>query len=304
MEDSDYYLIRVTELDGVDQKALNITFPAKVVDAYEVNGQEEKIGGADYANGKLNFSLSHYTIRSFAVKFDKPANPMSAPKQQELDLAYDQDAFSPDNNRSDGRFGRGPSFPAELISPEIESEGIRFKIGSVVDEQNNALGCNGQEIELPKGEYNKLYILASANSDVKDSIKVDGKYYPLNVQGAFGFVGQFYNRRLTPDQRTVLSVSNPYAKTDNIAWFASHRHIAYPTKNDAYQYCYIYKYEINIPKGAQKVMLPSNRNVIVFSMTVAEGSNDGGKALQPLYDYFDGAKDLELREDKTPVSSL
>jgi len=95
----------VTELDGADQKSLNINFPAKVVDAYEVNGQEEKIGGADYANGKLNFSLSHYTIRSFAVKFDKPVKPMSIPKQQELDLAYDQDVFSPDNNRSDGRLG-------------------------------------------------------------------------------------------------------------------------------------------------------------------------------------------------------
>jgi len=61
-----------------------------------------------------------------------------------------------------------------LISPEIESESIRFKIGSTVDEQNNAISCRGQEIELPKGEYNKLYILASASNDLKDSIMVDG----------------------------------------------------------------------------------------------------------------------------------
>ncbi len=305
MEDSNYYLLRVTELDGVDQKALNISFPAKVIEAYEVNGQEEKIGSSDYANGKLNFSLSHYTIRSFAVKFDKPVRPMSIPKQQELDLAYDLDLFSPDNNRSDGRLGRGgPSFPAELISQEIESESIRFKIGSTVDEQNNAISCRGQEIELPKGEYNKLYIMATASNDVKDSILIGDKYCPLNVQGAFGFVGQFYNRRLTEDQRTVTKVITPFTRRDNIAWFASHRHIAYPSKNDAYQYCYIYKYEVNIPKGVQKVTLPNNNKIIVFSMTVAESSNDEGKALQPLYDYFDGAKDLELRQDKTPVPTL
>ncbi len=71
MEEGDYYLIRITELDGVDQKGLNITFPGKVIDAYEVNGQEERVGDADFANGKLNFSLSHYTIRSFAVRFEK-----------------------------------------------------------------------------------------------------------------------------------------------------------------------------------------------------------------------------------------
>jgi len=29
----------------------------------------------------------------------------------------------------------------------------------------------------------------------------------LNVQGAFGFVGQFYNRRLTEDQRTVTKIN-------------------------------------------------------------------------------------------------
>jgi len=61
---------------------------------------------------------------------------------------------------------------------------------------------------------------------------------------------------------------------------------------------------VNIPKGVQKVILPNDSKVIVFSMTVAESSIDEGKALQPLYDYFDGVKDLELREDKTPVSSL
>lgn len=62
--------------------------------------------------------------------------------------------------------------------------------------------------------------------------------------------------------------------------------------------------ELNIPIGARKVTLPSNRNINIFSMTVAESGNDEGKALQPLYDYFDDVKEIELREGNSSVSSL
>lgn len=304
MEDSDYYLVRVNELEGIDQKALHIIFPFKIEDAYEVNGQEERIGDADFTNERMDFSLSHYTIRSFAVKFEKASHQMSPSKQQEIDLVYDMDVFSYDNNRSDGKFDRVSSFPAELISKGIESENIHFKIGNTEDEQYNAVGCDGQEVRLPKGGYNKLYILASAINDVNDSISIDGKSYPFQVQRGTGYIGQFYNRRLSEDQRTVKSISKPFTKRDNIAWFASHRHLDYPSKNDAYQYCYIYKYEINLPKGAQKVILPKNRRIILFSMTVVESNSGSVKALQPLYDYFEDTKDYQLRTDSTVIPSL
>lgn len=304
MEEGGYYLVRVTELTGNDQKDMNISFLGKVVDAYEVNGQEQRVGDASFANGKLNFDLSHYTIKSFAVKLEAPARPMAKPEQATVALTYNQDAFSFDNNRADGRYERGSSFPAELVPAEIVSESIRFKIGPTEDEQNNVISCQAQEIALPQGNYNKLYILASASGSAEGNIEIDGQAYPIKVQGGNGFVGQFYNRRLTQDQRTVTAIEDPFTKRDNIAWFASHRHIAYPSLNEAYQYCYIYKYAINIPAGAKKITLPDNQKIIVFSMTVANDKSDDGKVLQPLYDYFDGAKHLELREDKTPVSSL
>lgn len=295
MEHGDYYLVRATELMGKDQKGLSITFPGKVVDAYEVNGQEQKLGKADFSGGKLNFDLSHYTIRSFAVKFADPLKQAEKPEQKVVNLPYNLDVFSFDHNRTDGRFDRDLSFPAELVPAEIVSEDIHFQMGNTKDEQNNAVACNGQVISLPQGDYNKLYLLADANDDVRDSIQVDNRFYPLNVQRGTGYVGQFYKRELTSDNQTVLSIENPYAKKDNIAWFASHTHGGYPSKNDAYHYCYIYKYEINLPAGATHITLPNNKKIKIYAITMEKSKYEDNKVLQPLYDDYQHAEQVKVR---------
>jgi alpha-mannosidase len=294
MEAGDYYLVRVNELSGQDLKAQNLSFPGKVIDAYEVNGQEKKIGKADFNGNKVNFDLSHYTIRSFAVKLEAPATPVSKPEQQVVELPFNADVFSFDHNRTDGNFNRF-SFPAELIPAEVVSEDIHFKMGSTIDTQNNAVNCRNQVVNLPQGNYTKLCILASATADVKDNLKVDGTSYPLNVQSGTGFIGQSYNRNLTPDKYGVTSVDNAFVKQDNIAWFASHRHVGYPTKNDSYQYSYIYKYEINIPQGAKIITLPNNQKIKIFAITAVKGSAGDLKALQPLYDDFQTNTPIQLR---------
>jgi alpha-mannosidase len=302
MEQGDYYLVRVTELSGNDLQAQNVSFPGKVVDAFEVNGQEKKIGNANFKGGKLNFDLSHYTIRSFAVKLENPSKPISKPEQAIVELPYNSDAFSFDHNRADGAFERWSSFPAEMISSEIVSEDVRFKIGNTADEQNNAVTCKGQAIILPQG-YSKLYFLASATEDVNENLLIDGTQIPFNVQHGHGYIGQFYNRKLTPDQITVTAIENPYMKKDNIAWFASHRHLSYPSINDAYQYSYIYKYEINIPQGAKTITLPNNQRIRVFAITAIKGTNGEVKALQPLFDDFQDSKPVLMRTDGKTAST-
>jgi alpha-mannosidase len=294
MEAGDYYLVRVNELSGQDLKAQSLSFPGKVIDAYEVNGQEKKIGKAEFNGNKLNFDLSHYTIRSFAVKLEAPAKPISKPEQHMVELPFNADVFSFDHNRTDGNFNRY-SFPAELIPAEVVSEDIRFKIGSTADTQNNAVSCRNQEINLPQGNYTKLCVLASATADVKENLKVDGTSYPLNVQCGTGFIGQSYNRNLTPDKYGVTSIDNAFVKQDNIAWFASHRHVGYPTKNDSYQYSYIYKYGINIPQGAKTVTLPNNQKIKIFAITAVKENAGDLKVLQPLYDDFQTNTPIQLR---------
>jgi alpha-mannosidase len=301
MEDNDHYVVRINELKGNDNRGLSVTFPNKIVDAYEVNGQEQKINGpVEFSGNTLKFDIGHYTIRSFAVKFETSDKQLSLPEQTSVTLPYNQDVFSFDDNRSDGNLRdinlwRMYSYPAELLPPEIISEDIHFKTGSTADEDNNVVECMNQVIQLPRGDYNKLYILAAAIRDTSGEFIIDGKEYPLSVQHYTGYVGQFYNRQFTKDMSDVVSIEEPFTKRDDIAWFASHGHIGYPSKNDAYHYCYIYKYEIDLPKNAQTVTLPDNKMIKIFAMTIAKSKNKDVKSLQPLYDNFSDNQSFILR---------
>lgn len=298
LEQGDYYLVRVNELSGKDSKNVKLTFPAKIIDAYEVNGQEQKIGKPDLKNGIIQFDLSHYTIRSFAVKFQQPALPSEKLLQKSVDLPFDTDVISFDENREDGNFADNQSIPAELLPNVVESEDIRFIIGNKTDGENNAVSCNGQTINLPVGNYTKLYLLAAATDDVEASFNVDGQTKSLTIQKWNGYVGQFYNRILSHDQNSVLEMQKSYVKTDNIAWFASHCHNAYPMQNEAYRYCYLYKYEIEVPAGAKKLVLPDNKSIKLLALTVASPETGEVKPLQPLYDNFIGNNEFKLRPGK------
>jgi len=290
MEQGDYYIVRVNELYGKDLKNVSLKFPEILTDAYEVNGQEKKIGDIAFKGNNLNFGLSHYTIRSFAVKFkDKPAEVIA---QNMLDLPFDQDAMSFDDNRDDCNFNNRSSLPAELIPAEITSEGIRYKMGSKADGQNNVLSCNGQKISLPAG-YPKICLLATATNDTKAEFRLGEQVVPLAVQSWSGYIGQFYNRRFAEDKVTVTRIDKPFLKDANIAWFASHAHYAYPSRNDAYRYTYIYAYEMVLPKGVQTLELPVNSAVKVFAITLS--TNASAEPLQSLTDDFSNATDCVLR---------
>jgi alpha-mannosidase len=298
MEQGDYYLIRVNELSGKDLKNVKVTFPAKIVDAYEVNGQEQKSGSATINNGILTFDLSHYTIRSYAFKLQAPASAHVAIQQAHVALTYNADVISFDENRDDGNFNDGQSIPAELLPDVIQSEDINFAVTHKTDGENNAVACGGQVVQLPEGNYTKIYLLAAANEDTQGDFIVDGKSTSLHIQQWTGKVGQFYNRVLSRDQNSVLEMEHPYVKADNIAWFTSHVHDDYPSKNEAYQYCYLFKYEIAIPAGAKTLTLPDNKGIKILSVTVATPNAEIVKPLQPLYDNFKGNSEFKLRTAK------
>jgi len=296
-EEGVYYIVRVNELFGKDARGMSISFLGKIVDAYEVNGQEKKIGEADFKNGVLNFDITHYTIRSFAVKFQPAANSGTAPSQLALNLPYDFDMMTNDDNRHDCNNGNGGlSYPSELVPSEISSEDIHFKTENSADRLNNAIVANGQTIELPAGDYTKLCILASGTQDTQGDFVIDGQAFKLNIQAWTGFIGQFYNRYLSPVDQSVLKIESPYVKRDNIAWFASHRHDSYPSANDAYQYCYMYKYEINLPQGARTLTLPNNKRIRIFAATLAKNNAEDINMTVPLVDDFQTSKPVQIRK--------
>ncbi len=291
-ENSDYYIVRVNELLGTDQQGLSARFHAKIEDAYEVNGQEQKIGPADYSADLLKFDITHYTIRSFAVKFGSQVPPAD---QLALILPYNQDVVSFDRNRSDGDFTNRQTYPAELFPGNLVSEGIHFKMGMTRDEESNVVNCLGQTITIPSGNFNKIYILAAAAGDLQGEFLVGNQPVKLVVQNWTGFVGQFYNRRFAANNRDVVGMEAPFVKNSNIAWYASHLHQRYPTKNEAYKYSFIYKYELDLPKGATTITLPKNDKIKVFAITLAQRTGDDIQLLQPLTDDFKENKPYKLR---------
>jgi alpha-mannosidase len=292
-EESNYYIVRFNELYGKDAKAVSVSFPGKVIDAYEVNGQEKKIGNADFTNGSLNFDMTQFAMRSFAVKLANPAVKLAVPVQQSIAIPFNEDAISSDHNRTDGNLANGLTLAAELVPAEITSEDISFKMGSSADGEKNTVAAKGQKINLPAGNYNKLYILAAATEDTNGSLKVGNQTINLSVQGWTGWIGQHYGRKLYFNDQKVSEITNAYSKRDNIAWYASHRHS--PNANDAYQYSYLYKYEVNLPKGAKSISLPNNDKIKVFAITVANNTNEEVTPLQPLYDDFKDNEPVQLR---------
>jgi alpha-mannosidase len=139
-------------------------------------------------------------------------------------------------------------------------------------------------------------MLASATDATSGTFTVNGKPVNLNVAKWYGFTGQYYDRQFDLDGHTVLDVKPPFLHQDDIAWFASHYHFGYPSANVPYTYCYLFKYEIDLPKNTTEVTLPDNDRIKIFALTVAKKDADDIRLLQPLSDDFSKDEPFVLRK--------
>jgi len=183
-----------------------------------------------------------------------------------------------------------------MIPATLVSEGVLFQLGSTADLQKNAVTCKGQTIQLASGDYNKIYLLASATEDASGQFTLDGAAQTLHVAAWAGFIGQHYDRQFDLDGYTVLGVKEPFLKKDNIAWFASHTHFGYPTRNDPYHYSYLFKYEITLNGPSKTITLPDNDKIKIFAITLAKKNTDDIRFLQPISDDFSGNCPFLLRK--------
>ncbi|MBI5382026.1 MAG: chitobiase/beta-hexosaminidase C-terminal domain-containing protein [Opitutae bacterium] len=293
-EDSDEIIVRVKEQTGEVVGGLRLSMAAPLGAAREVDGQERPLGAATLERGELVFSLPGYGLRAFALKLGTAPAKLTAPASQPVALAFNEDVFSTNARRTDGRFDtEGRAFPAEQLPAKIVSEGIEFVMGSTADGQNNAVAARGQTIALPAGKFNRLYVLAAATTDTAARFLVDGRPVDLSVQGWTGYIGQWDNRLWNAEApETCFNWSFDYVglvpgfiKRDTVAWYCSHRHAA--KDDEHYQYSYIYKYRIDLPAGAKAITLPNNPSVRLFAASVANNDHDALAAAQPLYDRFD-----------------
>jgi len=301
-EREDVVIVRVKELLGKPAKNVQLSIGNGIKSAYEVNGQEYKIADAVVKGSKLTFDIGKYGIRSFAVELKSPAQKIAKPNYEFVKLDYNADVISSDKNKADGKMAQDCAYSAELMPDVVVSESVEFTTGPKADGQNNVVVCKGQEVQLPKGKYNRLYILAAADEDTKGIFKIGSQETLMGVQSWTGFIGQWYNRvfekeipEVSYDGRFELkAIDAPFIKRDTIAYFGKHRHTQ--TANDAYRFTYLFKYALDVPAGADSVVLPNNDKIKVFAMTVANNQNDATKPACLLYDDFADRKPLKLRK--------
>ena len=281
---SDDIIVRFQELNGSSASDVQVTVGEGVVSARQVDGCEQDLTSALVVDDKLVFSMTKYQPKTFALTLDGPTASIDAPVTSCLTIPYNLDAFSWDEDYSDGDFTNSLTYPAELISDSIEVTGIPYQIGSRNNGEYNAVACAGQTISLGSDDYKSIYFLAaSRNGDRKAAFTIDGKPITVDIQD--------YHEKVVDWGREN---ERPYLKRDTVAWVGTHRHST--DGNQSYEFCYMFQYKIDIPTGADAVTLPNDDDIVMFAMTAA---NVPANSVQPAGQVIDT---LPYIPDLVPLS--
>jgi alpha-mannosidase len=315
-EMSDEVILRMVEMDGRPQDHVVVKFAGAIDAAREVNGQELPVAGAPtLANGALVTNFTRYQPRSFALKLGPAAVKAAPASSKPVTLAYDLAVSSNDDTKTVGGFdSKGNAIPAEMLPAKIDFGPAEFKLAPAGTGKADAVAAKGQTLQLPAGQFNRVYVLAaSADGDQKATFKVGDKAVDLKIEDWGGFIGQWDARVWDLPARDWASSANHavwpmppppadasrgrseprypddflgmtpgFIKPADLAWYCTHHHTA-DGLNEPYQYSYLFAYGIDLPAGAKTITLPNNDKIRVLAISVAE-EGPLVKPAQPLYD--------------------
>lgn len=262
-EDSDAYVVRFYETAGQGSQQAQVRFAADILEAKELNGNEEEIGAATASGNTLSFGIGSYGMKTFLVRLAKPQAP-AAGAYASVELPYNMKTASYNAFRTEANFdGKGNAYAAELLPETLVFRGVEFKLNDPA--VANGVKCRQDTVALPAGNYNKLYLLAAATRhDTKATFSVGGKEQDAVVPYYGGFIGQWGHTGHTEE----------FLKAADVAFVGTHKHSMVYNKDLAYDYAYMFCIELDIPEGAKSFVLPANQQIVVFAATaVAEQNN-------------------------------
>jgi alpha-mannosidase len=291
-EQGDEIIVRLVELDGKPQNDVQVSFASPITSAREVNGQEQPTGPATITEGALTTSFGAYQPRTFAVRLTPASAKADQVESAPVPLSYDVAAASNDGGHATTGFdGKGNSLPAEMLPARIHFNGVEFQLAQATTGTPNAIAAHGQNIALPAGQFNRVYLLAaSADGDQKVTFDIGGKKTDLNVENWGGFVGQWDDRIWSSKDTAhgsygqMVGLKPGFIKRADLAWYASHHHNA-AGENVAYAYSYLFAYALDLAPGAKTLKLPDNSNVRILAISVARENSETTPA-RPLYDVL------------------
>lgn len=290
-ENTSEIIVRLQELSGQPQTA-KLSFAVPISTVRKLNAAEEHLESLSSMDGTIDVTLMPYQPMTLAFSLQSPTSFILRPVSAPVPLPFNLDVVTRDANRADGSFEGDYSYPAELMPATLKLGGISFQMGPTQDGAVNAVACQGQTISLPSG-YSKLFFLAAAASnDVAATFLIDGRPSVLTVQHFTGFIGQW---------------NPPWLKPDEVAWVSTHRHTL--KGNDAYRFCYLFKYQLDLPTGASTLTLPALPNVRLFAASVAKNLPEetraaGGALSQNEFPWADAGVDRRVNADRSQVATV
>jgi alpha-mannosidase len=294
-EDRDTTILRVCELWGRPTGRVSIALDGRMAGpltaAWETDGRERRIGELAISDGKLAFHMAPFEIKTFEIELQRGAVQASVPAWRTLDLPYNIQAFTGDDERTRGELPGGRSYPRELVPSQVRWGAVPLQLH--VQGGANAVACRGQAIVLPAdAEYDELLLLAAADEDTQVTLFLDRTACPLHVQAGEGPIGRWDRRiwdRPMARQRAyvwrakVIGLERGYIKRDRVGWYATHMHAR--GGNAPYAYGYMFLYAVSVPPGTRQLRLPDRPDVRVYAATLTRGRNAVQPAA-PLYDAW------------------
>lgn len=256
-ENSDYYIVRVYETEGNRQNG-NITFGTDITEAFEADGTEKTIAPAKFNGKSLAVSVKPNSIKTYKVKLAK--NAPAKRNFMTLPLDYDRKCFTWNNFTGDGAFSEAYTYAAELVPSTIVSDGVTFALENKA--LFNGLTCKGDTLRLPAGhKFNRLYLLTAAaleSAAASGTVRVGKKSTDILVPSYTGFIGQWGHEGHTEG----------YLYDADVAWTGTHRHS--PNGDHPYEFTYMFSVPVDIPVNATEIILPDNKDLVVFAATAVE----------------------------------
>ncbi len=258
-EDGNGYILRLCEKHGLPVDAATISFAAPLQAAYRCDGTEIVQENIPYYENSISISMPAHGVATYRILMQPCATPLAPLKQQAIELPYNLRCVSYNEFRNTADFdGMGCSYAAELLPDTLVVDGIVYPLGD--KNSYNGVKCLGDTLLLPQdAPYNRLYLLAAATvDDYRATLHIDGKPYDWKVPSYTGFIGQWGHTGHTVG----------YLKHPDIAYVGTHRHDLNGNRDRIYEFTYLFRYAIDLPRGARQVVLPHNSRIVLFAATV------------------------------------